>query len=136
MAMAAGAIALALAALFAAGTARATDMLRPVHFASGQSAITLDGAVVRGDSDIWSFAANAGQSATITVTSLEDNAAFAIFEPPASVSHADDGIDVDGTILTADTRSWEGKLPASGEYYVEVSGDRGNATYKLSIAIE
>jgi hypothetical protein len=131
--LAAGALAFAM---LAAAPALSESMLRPVHFTAGQSSITLDGAVVRGDSDVWSFAANGGQTATIAVTSLEDNAAFAIFEPPASVTHSDDGLDVDGTMLGADIKQWQGKLPASGEYYVQVSGDRGNATYKLTISIE
>ena len=123
-------------AVLLAAAAAAEDTLRPVHFAAGQSSATLDGAIVRGDSDIWSFVANQGQTADITVTSLENNAGFVVFEPPASVSHGDDGLDVDGTMLSDGGTHWNGKLPASGAYYVEVSGDRGNATYTLTIAIE
>jgi hypothetical protein len=127
-------------ALGVAGSASALDTLRPVHFQSGHTSITLDGALVRGDSDIWSFAANAGQTADIAVTALEDNASFVVFQPPASVSHGDDGLDVDGTMLpgtdSGDAKHWSGKLPATGAYYIEVSGDRGNASYKLTISIQ
>ena len=132
---------------FLAGPATAESTLRSVHFAPGQSSATLDGAIVRGDSDLWSFAANAGQTADIKVTSTEDNASFTIYQPPASVTHGDDGLDVSGTVLPGGEptdppldpgaqKHWKGKLPATGAYYIEVAGDRGNATYTLTIAIE
>jgi hypothetical protein len=128
-------------ALLAAGVlpAVAESTLQSVHFQSGQSSATLEGSLVRGDSAIYSFSAIAGQTATIAVTSLEDNASFTIYQPPASVTHSDDGLDVNGSPLpgtdSGSDMNWTGKLPASGAYYLEVGGDRGNATYTLTISI-
>ena len=128
--------ALALAAGIALSRAETTQST--VHFAAGQSSATLDGSLVRGDSAIYSFDANAGQEADIKVTSLEDNASFMLYQPPASVSQSDDGVDINGTAMTGDddAKTWNGKLPASGTYYILVGGDRGNATYKLTVAVK
>lgn len=120
--------ALALVALCAlSAPALATDHTHALKFAAGASSATVDGAVVRGDSDIWTFSANAGQQADISITSLEDNASFAVFVPPATT---------DGDPTVADVKSWGASLPASGTYSVQVSGDRGNATYKLTVSIK
>ena len=113
--------------LFAFSGASATDFNHELKFAAGASSATVDGAVVRGDSDIWSFSANAGQQADISITSLEDNASFAVFVPPATVNDAP---------TAADTKQWQGALPSAGTYYIQVGGDRGNATYKLTVSIK
>lgn len=110
----------------ASGAALATDFSHELNFSAGASSATVDGAVVRGDSDIWSFSARAGQQADVSITSLEDNAAFAVFVPPATT---------DGDPTAADVKQWQGALPADGTYYIQVSGDRGNATYKLTVSI-
>lgn len=115
------------AAMLMATAAAATDFQHELKFAAGASSATVDGAVVRGDSDVWSFSANAGQHAEIAVKSTEDNAAFAVFVPPATT---------DGDPTAADVKSWQGALPATGTYYVQVSGDRGNATYTLTVSIK
>jgi hypothetical protein len=122
--------------LAAAVPALALSTLTTVHFAAGQSSAKLEGSLVRGDSAIYSFSASAGQIADISITSLENNAGFTIYQPPAQVSRSDTGVDIDGSTLQLDGRQWSGKLPASGDYYVEVGGDRGNATYTLTIAVE
>jgi hypothetical protein len=127
------ALALILAGAF---SARGESTLQSVHFQAGQSSAMLEGSLVRGDSATYSFSANAGQTADISITALEDNASFAIYQPPATVSHSSDGLDVDGATIVVDTKNWQGKLPASGAYYVQVGGDRGNASYKLTIKIE
>lgn len=130
-----------------AGAAEAEDILQSVHFQPGQSSAKLDGSLVRGDTTIYSFSAKVGQTAVVAITSLEDNASFTIYRPPASVAHSDDGLDISGTVLPGGDandppldpgaeKRWSGKLPASGAYYVEVVGDRGNATYTLTIEIE
>ena len=132
-----GAVAGAMVAASLAGSpALAESTLTSVHFAAGQSSATLEGALVRGDSAIYSFAASAGQTADIAITSLENNASFTIYQPPAHVTHSDDGLDVEGSPVVADTRQWQAALPAGGAYYVEVAGDRGNATYTLTIAVK
>lgn len=129
-------IAFGMMAAAATAPALAKDTLRAVHFEAGQSSATVSGALVRGDSDIWSVSAGAGQTADISVTSTEDNAAFTIYPPPAQVSQGDDGLDISTTPFATDTKSWQGALPGSGTYYIQVGGDRGNATYTLTISIK
>lgn len=116
-----------VAIVLSASGAAANDTLRVLQFSAGASSATVDGSVVRGDTDVWSFSANAGQEADITVTSTEDNAAFSVFVPPATT---------DGDPTAADVKHWQGALPSTGTYYVQVGGDRGNATYKLTVSIK
>ncbi len=35
-----------------------------------------------------------------------------------------------------DAMKWNGRLPASGKYLIEVGGTRGNASYQLTVAIK
>jgi hypothetical protein len=124
------------AVAFVAFPASAETTLTEVRFHPGQSSAKLDGALVRGDSAIYSFSAAAGQTADITITSLEDNAGFTIYQPPAQITHSGSDADVDGSTLQVDGKAWRGELPASGDYYIQVGGDRGNATYTLTVNIE
>ncbi len=128
--------ALGAAVLLAALLAQAATTLTAVHFPRGGSGTEIEGSLVRGDRAIYSFSANAGQTADIAITALEDNASFALYQPPASVTHSDDGLDVNGTAMAEDTKQWSGALPASGAYYVEVGGDRGNASFTLTISVK
>ncbi len=139
----------AVAALFllaaGTGTATAEDREHTIAFAAGASSATMHQSLVRGDSDIYKFSASAGQQADIRLTSLEDNASMMIYGPPASVSRGADGLDIDGAYLPGGdvtpgldpgaTRHWGGALPANGEYLIHVGGDRGNATYDLTVSI-
>ena len=129
----------------AAGRAGAEDTLRTVAFAHGQNSATIHQGLVRGDSDIWVVIGRAGQNAEIKVKSLEDNVSFRIYQPPSKVKRSEDGIDIDGPQVSGVDpvpgldagagRHWKGALPASGRYYVVLSGDRGNATYDLTVTI-
>ncbi len=97
-----------------------------VKFAKGKSSASYENAVIRGDRDSYVLGANAGQTMTVNITSVEDNAVFQIEGPKGFLPGAEPG---------TDTRRWSGKLPAKGNYSVIVGGTRGNATYKISFAI-
>jgi len=97
-----------------------------LRFPAGQSSTSIDSAVIRGEMDRYILGAKAGQSMKVTITSLEYNAAFQISKP--------DGGEVPGA--TSDASKWSGTLPVSGDYVITVHGTRGNATYKLAIAIQ
>jgi hypothetical protein len=143
------AIALALAAVIAmAATADAPHALRPIVFAPGTSTATIEQGLERGASDTYRFDARAGQLADVRITSIETNASFSIYRPPARATPSADGsgYDISGTTLKgrgpADAgldpgaeKHWAGKLPASGRYYISVATDRGNATYRLTVTI-
>jgi hypothetical protein len=93
-----------------------------ISFAPGSSSATVDGAVIRGERDVYRLEASAGQTMTATVVSLDDNAVFDIFGP-------------DGTRLVGERFSAEVSLPDDGDYLVVVGGTRGNASYELAVSI-
>jgi len=94
-----------------------------VFFEAGTSDTTLSNAVVRGDRDLYTLTAQGGQTMALSISSLEDNAAFDIISPS-------------GTILSQETVEESLYLPETGRYEIIVGGTRGNATYDLEIEIE
>ena len=100
----------------------------PIRFASGKSNAKVSGAVIRGERDLYSLGATAGQTMTVTIKALEDNAVFQIYQPGA------DRKPLPGA--EGDTTRWTGKLPANGPYLIEIGGTRGNASYELAVSIE
>jgi hypothetical protein len=127
------------------GAALAEATLQPIRFAPGKSGATVHGGIVRGDAMIYAVTARQGQAADFRVTSIENNADLRIYRPPAQLVHSDDGLDVAGPALPGGdvtpgldagaTRHRHGALPASGTYYIVVSGDRGNVTYDLTVSL-
>jgi hypothetical protein len=99
-----------------------------VKFAPGKSSTTIKCSVIRGDRDTYLLGAKAGQTMTVRISALEKNAVFQIERP--------DGEYLDKAGEGDDQTKWTGKLPASGDYKIIVGGTRGNATYKISIAIK
>ena len=111
---------LILALFLAAG---AEGIKQNVRFAPGKDSATVNGAVIRGDRDLYFLGASGGQTMTVTITALENNAAFQVYDTSGRPL-ADD-----------DATKWEGKLPRTGTYRVEVGGTRGNASYKVTFTI-
>ena len=114
--------------------------LRPIRFAAGASSAEIEGGVVRGDRDTYALTASKGQTLTVRITSVENNAVFQLFTPGAAVLHNDDGQAVEGVALKgagdgADATAWIGVLPASGRYLIVVGGTRGNAGYRLRVGV-
>lgn len=110
-----------------ANDAAAEGITSRVRFARGASSATLKGAVVRGDRDVYIVGANAGQSMSVTISSLERNAVFQIEAPG--------GKELRGAGETDDAMQWSGPLPSSGDYRIIVGGTRGNASYTLRVSI-
>ena len=77
----------------------------------------------------------------VSITALEKNAAFTIYQPGYKAGKDADGImEIKGATLQGagegdDATTWRGVLPTSGKYLILVGGTRGNATYKLKISI-
>jgi len=98
---------------------------RRIRFERGRTTKIIEDAVVRGTRDLYLLRARAGQTLTVHITSLEDNAVFDVYRA-GSRQH------LDGAQETTD---WTGELPRNGDYVIEVGGTRGNATYTLEVTI-
>lgn len=128
-------------ATFIAGSSIAEEMAKEIKFPKGSSGTTIDGSVIRGDRDIYYLAAKAGQKMTVSISSIEKNAVFQIYQPGTSITKDQDGIiDLNGKSLPGagegdDAMQWKGALPATGKYLIVVGGTRGNTTYKMKIGI-
>ena len=94
-----------------------------VFFDAGKSSTTLSNAVVRGDRDLYRLIAQGGQQMTLSISALEDNAAFGVVSPS-------------GVILTREAVEEKLYLPETGAYEIIVGGTRGSATYDLALSIE
>ena len=93
-----------------------------VSFEAGSTSATVANAVVRGEADRYVVGASGGQVMTVSITSLEDNAVV-------------DVVSDSGLALAVEATSTEIFLPHSGDYFIIVSGTRGNASYELTVAI-
>ena len=126
------ALALVLVTMLASPAA-ARVQTKPLKFSAGASSATVSGALVRGDEDQWTVGARKGQQLTASVSALEQNAVITIYKPGWKKDA--DGHPTGATVKVEATR-WSGALPASGDYLISVDGTRGNASYKLTVAIK
>ena len=98
--------------------------------------------VLRGERDLYSVNASAGQFMTVTLTTPDDNAVFQIYEPGTTLGRDADGVlEFHGTSLHVagdgnDATRWSGRLPRTGTYLIAVGSTRGNARYSMDIRIE
>jgi hypothetical protein len=112
-----------------------------VRFSPGSKATVIEQSVIRGEQDLYYLTARAGQTMVVSLAALENNAVFAIYQPGFKVTSDQEGFrEIKGASLpkageSDDATAWEGPLPISGKYLIVVGGTRGNATYKLTIAI-
>ena len=96
---------------------------RRIRFTRSTSSAVVEDAVVRGTRDIYLLSAKAGQTMTVSITSLENNAVFGIVAPNQK-------------LIKQEATSWSTKLSKTGDYRIVVGGTRGNATYKLRVEIK
>ena len=114
---------------------------KEVNFAQGSNSALIAGSVVRGESDQYFLTGKAGQKMEVSLSAVEQNAAFAIYQPGFKTGKDADGVlEINGAALTGagegeDATAWKGVLPSSCKYLILVGGTRGNATYKLKITI-
>ncbi len=116
-------VAAILLAMIPLSASAQTGSTRRVRFQKGRSTAVLKGAVVRGTEDRFILGASRGQTMTVRVTSVEDNAYFEIFAPNS------------GRSMGSGEAEWSGELPRNGDYTIVISPTRGNATYTLEITI-
>jgi hypothetical protein len=102
-----------------------SDRTMRIRFARGRTTKVIKDAVVRGTQDRYLLRAGRGQTLTVHITSLEDNAVFDVYAPGSR--HPLDG--------AQETVDWTGELPRNGDYVISVGGTRGNATYTLEVTV-
>jgi hypothetical protein len=118
-------VAITLMLLMATAVPAQTGKTRRIRFARGRTSTVIKGAVVRGTRDNYILGASAGQTMYVHLTSRENNASFTIYVPGRS----------DVIAGATDVADWEGSLPFSGDWTIEVGPTRGNATYTLEVTI-
>jgi len=118
--------ALALTLALIVAPAAQAGVNRHVRLPTSGRAVTVRGAVVRGDRDLYTLRALAGERLTVHVTAREHNAVFQIIGPS--------GHFLPGAGEGDDAVRWHGRLPTTGDYTVTVGGTRGNAAYTLTIS--
>jgi hypothetical protein len=111
-----------------------------IAFRPGQSIAAVQGGAVRGDWDLYTVVARAGQTLSVAVEDTEGNAALELYEPGVRVGRGPWGLEFHGNSLTepdgADVDCWTGELPRTGPYLIAVGTTRGNASYRLSLCLE
>jgi len=98
-------------AALAAGVCNAA-VRREIRFSAGTASTTVEGAVIRGERDLYYFTAKVGQSMEVSISALEDNASFAIFKPGSTATVKDGFTEIMGEVLpktseTDDATTWK-----------------------------
>ena len=126
----------AMFALFMAMTVQAADKVSvvPVQFTKGAQSATVKGTFKGYDSINYTLVAKAGQTMTVSISG-SSNANFNIFAPGAVPGQAE-------ALGTGNVDEiWQGTLPASGKYTIQVyqmraSARRGEAVpHTLTVSI-
>jgi hypothetical protein len=97
-----------------------------IRFKRGSTSAKVSGAVVRGTRDTYIIGARKGQTMTVSITSVEDNASFTISYAGGQEALQD----------ATDVKRWSGELTDDNDYEIEVGPTRGNATYSLIVKIK
>lgn len=101
-----------------------------LQFEPGADSGTRTGSVAPGSTDRWLIDARAGQFMQVMVDSVEDATVFSVFAPDRTLLATVDS-------STPDEHTyWEGTLPASGDYAVEVTSATTATPYDIKVAID
>lgn len=100
----------------------AAGVKKRIQFPRGESSAKVSGAVIRGESDVYTLGAKENQTMNLSISSTEANAVFKLVDP-------------NGNTLAEDVTTWSDTLPLTGDYQVFVGGTRGNASYTLQVSI-
>jgi len=106
----------------------ADGVRKRIKFPRGSSSTVINNAVLRDEIDQYILNARAGQRMKVDISSVEDNASFQITRP-------DNTQLLPGASFDDDAKHWNGELPETGDYVIEVAPTRGNATYRLRVEI-
>jgi hypothetical protein len=110
--------------------------IHDIRFPAGKSSTTVEAGIVRTELGCYRFSARAGQTLQVSVTSQESNAVFQVYRPGWKMTDgAPEGATLPGAGEGEDAMHIEDRLPVTGAYVIVVGGTRGNADFKLSLAI-
>lgn len=110
------------------GTGNAKDIIHNVQFSQKMPALEYDGAVARGDRDIFLLNANQGGNMTVHLSTLERNGCLKVTQLGGDL--------VGGSVEECENGFyWVGVLPKAGAYSIEVSPTRGGVQYKIEVSI-
>ena len=113
------------------GTATVTfadGVRKRIKFPRGSSSTVINNAVLRDEIDQYILNARAGQRMKVDISSVENNASFQVTRPDKTQL-------LPGASFDDDAKHWNGELPETGDYVIEVAPTRGNATYRLKVEI-
>jgi hypothetical protein len=110
-------------------TANAAEFRKNIAFPHGQYSTIVKGNVVRGDRDVYFIKVRSGQIMSISISALEKNAAFSVYEPETKKA-------IPGTEEEKGSTQWSRSLSKTGQYRIVVGGIRGNASYKLRVMVK
>jgi hypothetical protein len=106
----------------------AEGVRKRIKFPRGSTSTVINNAVLRDEIDQYILNARAGQKMKVDISSIEDNASF-------QITRRDKTQLLPGAGFDDDAKHWNGELPDSGDYTIEVAPTRGNATYRLKVEI-
>jgi len=136
------ALVLSFAAEAAVMAAEPIPSPKPIFFATGSTSGTVGGRVLRGERNLYSVSAKAGQTMTVSLTTPDGNAVFQLYEPGTTIGRDNDGLlefhgkALHGAAEGEDATRWQGRLPKSGTYLIVVGSTRGNARFSMDVKIE
>ena len=136
------ALALSFAAEAAVMAAEPIPSPKPIFFSTGSTSGTVGGRVLRGERNLYSVNAKAGQTMTVTITTPDGNAVFQLYEPGTTIGRDNDGLlefhgqALHGAADGEDATRWSDRLPKSGSYLIVVGSTRGNARFSMDVKIE
>jgi hypothetical protein len=107
-----------------------------IKFPKGKTATTIEDGLARGEENEYTVKAKAGQMMTMSITSVEKNAVFDLYELTEGGERTP-FFDNNGKEVKEVTK-WKGKLPGDGAqtYLIVVGATRGGADYKLKVEIK
>jgi hypothetical protein len=108
------------------------EVVRAFRFEKGAKSGTVEGSAVRGERRTYVFHARRGQQGKIVISAPENNAVFQLLLPAERTPSGAKAMMLAGP----EARAWSGQLPRTGNYRIIVSGTRGNASYRLRLAID
>ncbi|MDO5297653.1 MAG: hypothetical protein Q4F00_13680 [bacterium] len=107
----------------------AGDHMKNIQFSHKQPSVSLQGAAVRGDRDIYLLNAQKGHCLMVKFSSLENNGAL-------EVAAMANGKPIGGTVEQSEGGfTWISELPVTGAYKIIVSPTRGNVNYNMEISV-
>ena len=136
------ALVLSFAAEAAVMAAEPIPSPKPIFFATGSTSGTVGGRVLRGERNLYSVSAKAGQTMTVSLTTPDGNAVFQLYEPGTTIGRDNDGLlefhgqALHGAADGEDATRFQGRLPKNGTYLIVVGSTRGNARYSMDVKIE